>query len=65
MDVDLDERYGLAGRAGGAFDTDALQFHEADHAGLGGLQSAEQILHRNGVYRSVPMILDRYFVVER
>src|SRR5262245_31443298 len=65
MDVDLDERRGLAGRIGGALDADALQLDEADDAGLGGLQPPEQIVHGNGVYRSLARIPGWYFVVER
>ena len=65
MDVDFDESCGLAGRARGVFDAGALQLYEADYAGLGGLQPAEQIVHCNGAYRSLATILGRYFVVER
>jgi len=65
MDVDLYERSGLAGCTGCAVDAEALQFHEADDVGLRGLQPAKQIVHCGGAYRGFPMILDRYFVVER
>src|ERR1700722_12195813 len=65
MDVDLNEGCGLAGCARGAFDAETLQFYEADHVRLSGLQPAKQMLHRGGAYRSSPMILDRHFVVER
>jgi hypothetical protein len=64
MDVDLDKSGGLTGRAGGVFDAETLQFDEADHAGLSGLQPAEQIVNRGGAYRSSAVIIDRYVVVE-
>src|SRR5262249_26741526 len=65
MDVDLDERCGLAGRARSHLDADALQFHKANHAGCGWLQLPEQVAHHNGAYRGLRVILDRYFLVER
>jgi hypothetical protein len=65
MDIDLDECCGLAGGTRCARDAEALQFHEADDAGLRGFQPAKQIVHRGGAYRGSPMTLDRDFIVER
>ncbi len=65
MDVDFDESSGLPSCTRGALDADTLQLYEADYAGLGGLQPAEQTVHCNDAYRGLSTILDRYFVVER
>lgn len=65
MDVDLDKRCGLAGCASCASDAEALQFYQPDHAGLRGLQSAKEIVHHCGAYRSSAMILDWNFVIKR
>jgi hypothetical protein len=64
MNIDLDERFGLTSCARSARDAQALQFYEADYAGLRGLQSAKEIVDHRGAYRGSPMILDGYFVVE-
>ena len=64
MDVDLDERYGLAGCARCASDAETLQFHQADHAGLRGLQPAKEIVYRCGANRRFSVILDWYLVIE-
>src|SRR4029453_5067521 len=65
MDVDLDESCRLARRAGGRFYAGPLQPYQTDHAGLGGLQSPEQVVHHDGAYRRLPSILDRDFVGPR
>jgi hypothetical protein len=41
MDVDFNERCGLAGCIGGAFDADALQLYKSDYTGLRWLQPPE------------------------
>src|SRR5689334_16089641 len=58
MDIDLDERDGLAGCTGRTSNAETLQFDQADHAGLRGLQLAKEIVHRCSAYRRFPMILD-------
>src|SRR5215470_5705370 len=65
MDVDLNERYGLAGCAGCTSDAETLQFHQADHTSLRRLQPAKEMFHGRGAYCGSPMVLDRYFIVER
>jgi hypothetical protein len=65
MDVDFDERCGLARRIGGSFDADTLQLYEPDHAGLRGIQPLEQAVDGNSAYRNLAQIFGRYSVVER
>lgn len=65
MDVDLDESHGLTCRLRGAFNGEALQFYKAYCGGLRWLKAAEQLLHRDGTYCRLAMILTRYFDIER
>src|ERR1700740_3678061 len=65
MNVDLDERYRLAGCAGSEFDAQSLQFYETDYVGLVGLQLAEQIVDRGRAYCCVPMIFNENSFIER
>jgi len=64
MDVDLDERRGLTGCDGGVLDAEALQFDEANHTGLSRRQSGKQIVHHDGAYHGMLVILDRYLITE-
>src|ERR1700733_6346134 len=65
MNVDLDQRYRLACCARSAFDAQSLQFYEADHVGLVGLQLAEQIVDRGRTYCGVPMIFNENSFIKR
>ena len=65
MDVDLDERNGLACCARCANNTETLQFHQSDHAGLRGFEPAKEIVNRYGVYCWLRMIFDGYLIIER
>ena len=64
MDIDLDQRRGLAGCARCRRDAEALKLYEADHALLRGFQPSKQVVQGGSTNRCSLMILDRYLLVE-
>src|SRR3569832_1759214 len=65
VDIDLDQRRRLPGRAGRPSDAETVELHETDHALLCRLQPAKQLVQRSSADGGSLVILDCDFVVER
>jgi len=65
MDVDLDERRGLAGCARCTCDAETPQLYQTNYAFLRGLQLPQQVIQRGRAHRSSSVILDRYLLIWR